>query len=533
MNAAESGRGGGYEPARRDLWVRPQLPAERWQRVVASLEAVQAAGEPVTPAVRKAASRLRVSRSTVWAHLVRGSGAGQDRARRPRYTLTRKDRAAYYRVGGNAAGLARARGGTAGRPSLRTLQRAVARDLSEMERVYARAGWRAARQIGPFRKLPALPRNTEWQTDHKQLGVTVVLPGGGTGKPWITSFVDVGTRVVQGWAVDLRPTETTVTCALRRALQATPFPGRDGLPAGSHGGVPARIRVDRGLEFAASGLSAAAGDLGIDLVPCWPYQPHRKGTVERWHRTLDQTMLSELPFFDAGPRKADGSLYAPAGAMWTLAELVAGVEEWITGYHDRPHSMLGGASPWQAWLADPTPVREVGDEMLRGLLHRARRVVSGYGIRLKNVYYLAPRLYGRHGEVEIRYDVHAPTELLVYVGGHYLDTAFPQDTATPEQVDAFRAEKRCLIAAMRRDRAAATRAMRLRIRPMTGAGPVVGTAVMPVPGAPPLHPSENPAARRRASASLRPGWAAAIGDPRALRGAGAHRVHACHGHGGR
>jgi putative transposase len=501
MNAARPARGGGSEPRRRDQWARPQLPAERWERVVASLEAARAAGEPVTSAVRRAASRLGVSRSTVWAHLGRGTGAKQARASRPRYTLTGKDVIAYYRACGNIAGLARARRSA---PGLRTLQRAVVRDLIPMEREYARAGWRAARQIGPFLKMPDLPRNTEWQGDHKQLGVTVVLPGGGTCRPWITTFIDVGSRVIQGWAVDLRPTETTVSCALRRALQATPFPGRDGLPDGIHGGLPARIRVDGGKEFLANALAAAAGDLGFDPVLCRPYSPNLKGKIERWHLTLDTTMLSELPFFDAGPRKADGSLYAPAGAMWTLAELVAEIEEWMGAYHDRRHSMLGGATPRQAWLADPTPVREVSDELLRGLLHRDRRKVTGYGIRLNNVYYLAPRLYGMHGAVEIRYDVHAPTEVLVYRDGRYLDTAFPQHTATPEQIEEFRAEKRRVIAKMRRDRAAATRSMRLRIRPMTGAGPVIPTTVMPATAARPLHPTENPAARRRASASLQP-----------------------------
>ena len=504
MSAATSGRGRGYEPGRRDQWARPQLPAERWERVVASLEAARAAGEPVTPAVAKAASRLGVSRSTVWAHLGRGTQADHDRAPRPRYTLTRKDRVDYYRWRGNTAGLARARRAAPDGPGLRTLQRAVAREFTTMERVYAREGWRAARQIGPFLKMPAMPRNTEWQTDHKQLGVTVVMPGRAPGKPWITSFIDAGTRVVQGWAIDMRPTETTVTCALRRALQATPFPDIDGLPAGSHGGVPARIRFDGGKEFLANAMAGAAADLAFDPVQCWPHQPNLKGKIERWHLTLDQTMLSELPFFDAGPRKANGSLYAPAGAMWTLAELVAAVEEWITGYNDRPHSMLGGATPRQAWLADPTPLRAVGDELLRGLLHRARRVNSSYGIQLNNVHYLAPALYGERIPVEIRYDVHAPTELLVYRNGEYIDTAFPQDTATPEQIEQYRAEKRRVIARARRDRAAATRSMRLRIRPMTGAGPVIPTAVMPATAARPLHPTENPAARRRASASLQP-----------------------------
>ncbi len=363
------------------------LSAEQWETVVAAIAARRAAGDSATAAVVAAAKLLGVGRSTVWAHLRRGCEP-QQRAPRGRYVLTEADRTEIYAAAGNVAAVARARQreGAPG-PTLRTLQRAVRRELSDMERVYARSGMRAAREYGLFQQLRVPHRNLEWQTDHKQLGVTVVLPDGQTGKPWITAFGDVATRVIQGWAVDLRPTETTVTCALRRSLQPTPFPDAAGLPGGEHGGVPIRMRLDNGLEFAANGLKAAADELGIELMPCPPYQPHRKGSIERWNRTLDQTLLSGLPHFDNGPKKADGSLYAAAGSMLSLAELVAEIDAWMIDYHDRPHDGLDGATPRQAWLADPTPLRVVPEEQLRGLLHRTTRTIGKYGIRINNLWY--------------------------------------------------------------------------------------------------------------------------------------------------
>ena len=279
------------------------VAAERWQSVVASIEAVRARGESVTAAVGLAATELQVSRSTVWARLARQNR--QLREPRPRFGLADAQRRAVYATGGNVAAAARAARNQADSvaPSTRTWQRAVARGLSEMEREYARAGWRSARGLGLFRQIVVPHRNSEWQTDHKQLGVTVALPDGRCGKPWITAIVDVATRVVQGWAIDIQPTGTTVTCALRRALQLSPFPELDGHAAGEYGGVPRQVRCDNGLEFATRALHDAAAELNFELIWCPPYQPHRKGTVERWNRSLDQMLLAQLPFFDAGPRK--------------------------------------------------------------------------------------------------------------------------------------------------------------------------------------------------------------------------------------
>lgn len=53
--------------------------------------------------------------------------------------------------------------------------------------------------MGLFRQLQVPQRNGEWQGDHKQLGVTVVLPDGTSGKPWLTSFLDADRDGVGRW----------------------------------------------------------------------------------------------------------------------------------------------------------------------------------------------------------------------------------------------------------------------------------------------------------------------------------------------
>jgi putative transposase len=178
---------------------------------------------------------------------------------------------------------------------------------------------------------------------------------------------------------------------------------------GPHGGVPAMIRPDRGLEFAARAITRAAASLGIAVSPTPAYRPHLKGKVERLNRTIAQQLLAQMPFWVDGPRAADGRLYGPSTGPMALQAFVGRFADWVEEYNTRrPHSALGGQTPLQRWEADATPVREVPDEDLRFLLlaDAERRIVKD-GIPLCGAHLLRPRAQRpgrRHGPGA----VHAP-----------------------------------------------------------------------------------------------------------------------------
>ncbi|MCX4529885.1 transposase family protein [Streptomyces sp. NBC_01551] len=112
--------------------------------------------------------------------------------------------------------------------------------------------------------------------------------------PWITTVVDDGTRALLGWAIDLTPTSATVFTSMRMAMVHDPA-------VSPFGAVPERVRIDRGLEFAADAVEAALGTLTVVMHRLPAFQPHRKGKVERLNLTIEQMLISQLPSSPASP----------------------------------------------------------------------------------------------------------------------------------------------------------------------------------------------------------------------------------------
>ncbi len=188
--------------------------------------------------------------------------------------------------------------------AIRTLQKAFRRELTAAEAAAWAEGEQGQRAAGVYLTRPAGHRNQTWEMDHKQLPILVMPPRGAACCPWLTSVIDDATWVLAGWAIALTPHTGAVLTAVRMALVHDPA-------RGPFGTIPAQVRIDRGLEFAAEAVRDAFAALSIDPRRLPAFQPHRKGKVERVHRTIDQTLLCGLPGFTGGPRDAAGRLYGP------------------------------------------------------------------------------------------------------------------------------------------------------------------------------------------------------------------------------
>ncbi len=478
----------------------PPVDEERRRATVERLRELREAGSLTAAHVRLAAGGLRVTARTVRRWLEPDAGEAPRPPGSAGYQLTETDREAYAYFRGNVAALERARtavlaGGAlaAGVPvpeflvagwaqadpvGLRTLQRAFAEQFTPAERAYWSSGEAGRRAAGVYLTRPVVPRNQVWELDHKELPILVLPRRGRAVKPWLTSVVDDGTRALLGWAVTLTPTTATVLTALRMALTHDPV-------RGPFGAVPAAARVDRGLEFAAEAVTDALAALCVAPNRLPGYTPHRKGKIERLHLTIEQTLLCGLPGYTKGPRDAAGRLHGPlsdrardrdaaehaaVGPMRLERFVAERFAPWVAWYNtERPHSMLAGLTPLQAWLADDAVLHRVDAALLRHLLLAGEeRTVQKNGVRHNNLAYVAPELHGRGGHVvQIRYMPHDDRWVEVYLDGEHLCTAYPQGHLTDEQVAAFRAhakaETRRLSAARRR----ASRRTRTELAPLS------------------------------------------------------------------
>lgn len=487
-----------------------RVDPDKRRAATARLRQLAAAGTLTARHVRLTAAGCGVSERTVWRWIDSHAPESDGRSR-PGYRLTDTDRAAYAFYRGNAAAVHRARraalrgepepSGTAlpeefvqgwhgAEPvAERTLRRAFAEQLTEAEKALWREGENARRDAQVYLTRPPAVRNQVWEADHKQLPILVLPPRGGAVRPWMTTIVDEATRALVGWAIALTPHAGTVLTAIRLGL--VPDPDR-----GPFGAVPALVRIDRGLEFAARPVTEALSALGVDVHRLPAYTPHRKGKVERFHRTIEQMLLTTLPGFTGGPRDVAGRLHGPLDDRPTaraaaetatvrplgIDDLVARVRDWVGWYNTaHQHTALNGRTPAQAWEGDPTPLARIDADQLRHLLLAGQeRIVGKSGIRFGGLDYLAPELQGRRGErVQIRYLPHDNRTLEVYSGDEHLCTAHPQAHLSPEQVAAFRdahkAEARRLAAERRRT----TRRARTELAPMTGSAPATESRLLP------------------------------------------------------
>jgi len=477
---------------------------ERRRAAVERLGQQREAGELTAAHVRLAASGLGVRDRTVWRWLSLAAGQPGTPAGRGAYQLSEADREAYARYRGNMAAVHRARGAALASPdppevlaagvpvpaslregwrgaqpvAIRTLQKAFRRELTAAEAAAWAEGEEGQRAAGVYLTRPAGHRNQTWEMDHKQLPILVMPPRGAACCPWLTSVIDDATRVLAGWAIALTPHTGTVLTAVRMALVHDPA-------RGPFGAIPAQVRIDRGLEFAAEAVRDAFAALSIDPRRLPAFHPHRKGKIERVHRTIDQTLLCGLPGFTGGPRDAAGRLYGPLDDRFAARMRAAGdpvtpmpieafaglFAQWADWYNnEQPHDGLDGRTPLQAWQDDPGPLHRISAEKPRHLLLASgERIIGKDGIRFSNLAYIAPELQGRGGQrVQIRYMPHDDRSIEVYLGGTHLCTAYPAQRLSPEQTEAFlenAARERKRLTAERRKASARARA---ELAPLTG-----------------------------------------------------------------
>jgi hypothetical protein len=205
-------------------------------------------------------------------------------------------------------------------------------------------------------------------------------------RPWLTLFVEAFSRVVPGWALSARPHSGSILAAFGAAATVT-----DTKP---WGGVPVRLRVDRGADFLCDALREACGRLGVVLDPAPAYSPFRKGKVEAAGKSVDRALLPPLP----GYRGAGRETREARPTLLSFDELVdvlrAGIEAWNRSH---VHPVLG-CTLTEAWERDATPVRVVTEDRLRWMmLAEDHRKVQKEGVRFGGRYFTAPELTGRRG----------------------------------------------------------------------------------------------------------------------------------------
>ncbi len=257
--------------------------------------------------------------------------------------------------------------------------------------------------------------NQIWQSDHKQLDVFVLDETGQPVRPWLTAIIDDFSRTIPGYFIGPEaPSIVRTALALRQGIWKKPQ------EHWSVCGIPDEFYVDHGCDFTSRHLEQVAADLKITLTFSRVGEPRGRGKIERFFRTVNQLLCSELPGFIAPGGKKQSELL-------TLGEFEQLFHCWLLNeYMQRIHSELG-TSPAAKWLDDgfiprlPDSLDQL-DHLL--LTIQKQRIIRQDGIHFNTLRYtnLALLPFVRRRAV-IRYDPRNMTEIKVYLNDAFLCTA--------------------------------------------------------------------------------------------------------------
>jgi putative transposase len=244
-------------------------------------------------------------------------------------------------------------------PSLRTIQRRVSL-IPRYEVVARREGERAAkrkfRQVTGMVKVSRILERVEM--DHTPLNLFVVdqeswLP---LGRPVLTVAIDRRSRSLLGyWLSFTGNGADAVLACLRHSILPKTYVGAKyphiKLPWEMYG-IPMTLWVDNAMEFAGNDLKNACDELGIDLFFLPARRPEWKGSVERFLKTFNHSLIHRIPGTTFENITARGDYDPQKHALIGLADLERLIHTWVCDvYHNQVHRGLK-ARPVDVWAND-------------------------------------------------------------------------------------------------------------------------------------------------------------------------------------
>lgn len=462
----------------------PVVPREA---IVYRLAVLDGRGELTSECLRMMAQCAGRSERTLWRWL-EAARAGQittpGQVRSHAFTVTEELRVRLAYCRGNIAAvhrdlLAEAQDGTRV-PSRAALYRAIRRDLTVGELAGLRHGERAGREHDVYLTRPRVHRNAAWEGDHVQAPVEVLV-GDTLIKPWVTWFIDTGSHAIPGLAVTPGyPSREAILVALRAAvLTADPY--------GPVGGLPSLVRIDQGKDFLSKAVGGALGACGVQVVDLPGYTPFGKGSIEELNLHAEKDLFARLLRYTHRQKTLNNKPVDPHQPALTFPAFVEEVLSWVRKRNTahRPKD-LGGKSPQEAWLADPTPVDVPPAEHLRLMTLEPEdgvRVLTSQGVMWNSRYYVGPWMNGStdaHLKVRIRVMPHHIEEIEVFdaSGEKYLGSATLSDRAPDSVVGAVMAGRSRRAQQLRRDFAAAEKQRRVRYAAVSAPEPAKALTAM-------------------------------------------------------
>lgn len=297
--------------------------------------------------------------------------------------------------------------------------------------------WREHYVPSVLRDYESFSSGEIYVSDHQQINVALRHTSGKVIFPWLSGWLDMRSRKIVGWHLDIIPSGNTVNISLKRAIESCGVPkhvvldnGRDYSSIQFTGGVKKRFRFKiNETEF--TGIYKL-----LDIEPhfCIPGNPQSK-SIERWFWTQEMHFQKAFSTY-----RGNNVLNRPEGVDTRIKDskhvmdwdnFLDCLEDYIHDYNQnhqhRGHGMEG-RTPNEVWDEHfaLNPQRHVSPASLRLLMMKSKKSKVGrFGVNAFSDYYRSERLMDFGGEVVLyRYDPADLSEIHVYnLDGGFLCTA--------------------------------------------------------------------------------------------------------------
>lgn len=251
-------------------------------------------------------------------------------------------------------------------------------------------------------------------------------------RPEITSVVDVATRKIVGWSVDLAESGLAVLDAIRHACETC--------------SIMTTFYVDNGSGYKNALMSAPGvgmeARLGFTMTHSIAYNSQARGIIERTHRSVWVRAAKELMTYigadmDAQAKqkvhkltRRDIALTSRSKYLMPFNDFIRFCEAQVERFNTRPHRSLPmtydaalgrkrNMTPDEAWadgIKEGAQLVTITQEEARELFRpqREAKVLRGE-IKLFGNQYFAAELTEYHGDVvRVAYDIHNADDVWVY-----------------------------------------------------------------------------------------------------------------------